>query len=68
MDAMIRQSDRVDAACTAKARGLARCWRKSVPLIAALALGLALAGCDKCGDFFWQQRQPGTCHGAPAPS
>jgi hypothetical protein len=32
-------------------------------LIAALALGLALSACDKCGDFW--QKQPGACKGGP---
>jgi hypothetical protein len=47
---------------TATAR--ARRIRKALPLIAALALGLALAGCDHCGDFFWQS---GACHATPPP-
>jgi hypothetical protein len=38
-----------------------------VPLAAILALGLALSGCDKCNDFFWQ-KQPGACKAAPAPN
>jgi hypothetical protein len=50
-----------------QARSLARRCRRAAPLVAALALALSLAGCDRCGDFFWQ-RQPGTCHGAPAPN
>jgi hypothetical protein len=40
---------------------------KALLLVAALALGLALAGCDRCGDFFWH-RQPGSCHATPAPN
>ncbi len=47
--------------------GRARRCAKAIPLVAALALGLALAGCDRCGDFFWQH-QPGTCHAQPAPN
>ena len=38
-----------------------------VPLVAVLGLGLALAGCDKCTDFFWQT-QPGACKSGPAPN
>jgi hypothetical protein len=38
-----------------------------VPLVAVLGLGLALAGCDKCTDFFWQ-KQPGACKTGPAPN
>lgn len=45
---------------------LRRCTR-AIPLIATLALGLALAGCDRCGDFFWHT-QPGSCHAQPAPN
>ena len=37
-----------------------------VPVIAALALGLTLSACDRCGDFFWQR--PGACKNGPAPS
>jgi hypothetical protein len=32
-------------------------------LITALALGLTLAGCDHCGDYFWQR--PGACKTLP---
>jgi hypothetical protein len=46
-------------------RLLRRCMR-ALPLVAALAFGLALAGCDKCGDFFWQGRS-GVCHASPPP-
>jgi hypothetical protein len=42
-----------------------RCFR-AVPLIAVLALGLALSACDKCGDFFWDR--PGSCKSGPAPN
>jgi hypothetical protein len=35
-----------------------------LPLLAALALGLALAGCDHCGDFYWQG-QIDACHAHP---
>ncbi len=38
-----------------------------VPLVAVLGLGLALAGCDKCTDFFWQ-KQSGACKAGPAPN
>ena len=37
-----------------------------VPLVAVLGLGLALAGCDKCTDFFWQKA--GACKAGPAPN
>ena len=37
------------------------------PLVAVLALGLALSACDRCGDFFWQ-KQPGACKSGPAPN
>jgi len=40
---------------------------RALRLFAALALGLALAACDRCGDFDWQTH-PGTCHTHPAPS
>jgi len=43
--------------------GFARRLARAIPLIAALALGLALAGCDRCGDFFWRS---GSCHTHPA--
>jgi hypothetical protein len=35
-----------------------------LPLLAALALGLALAGCDHCGDFYGQG-QIDACHAHP---
>jgi hypothetical protein len=38
-----------------------------VALVAVLGLGLALSGCDKCTDFFWQ-KQPGACKAGPAPN
>ena len=38
-----------------------------VPFVAVLGLGLALSGCDKCSDFFWQ-KQPGACKAGPAPN
>jgi len=37
----------------------------AIPLLVALALGLALAGCDRCGDFYWQG-QIDACHTHPA--
>ncbi len=49
-----------------KINDLLRRCRKAVPLIAVLALGLALSACDKCGDFFWEK--PGNCKGGPAPN
>ncbi len=33
-------------------------------LAGALALALAMAGCDRCGDFFWE-KQPGACKAGP---
>jgi hypothetical protein len=33
---------------------------KAVILLAVCVLGLALGGCDKCGDFLWNK--PGACH------
>jgi hypothetical protein len=47
-------------------RNLARRGRKVVSLVAVLALGLALSGCDKCFDFPWQK--PGACKNGPAPN
>jgi hypothetical protein len=47
-------------------RGLAIRCLKAGPLVAMLALGLALSGCDKCGDFFWEK--PGSCKSGPAPN
>ncbi|HEY4821193.1 MAG TPA: hypothetical protein VIH62_10125 [Xanthobacteraceae bacterium] len=38
-----------------------------VSLVAVLGLGLALSGCDKCSDFFWQ-KQPGACKAGAAPN
>jgi hypothetical protein len=32
---------------------------RSCGLLAVLAFGLLLSGCDKCGDFFWNR--PGAC-------
>jgi hypothetical protein len=47
-------------------RDLARRCRRAVPLVAVLALGLALSACDKCFDFPWQK--PGACKNGPAPN
>lgn len=47
-------------------RELMRRCAKAAPLVAVLALGLALSACDKCGDFPWNQ--PGSCKAGPAPS
>jgi len=49
-----------------KTQGLAVRGLKIAALAAVLAFGLALAGCDKCGDFFWQR--PGYCKAGPTPS
>jgi len=45
---------------------LARRRVRLVPLVAVLAMGLALSACDRCGDFFWQK--PGACKSGPAPN
>jgi hypothetical protein len=37
-----------------------------LPLVAVIALGLALSACDRCGDFFWQRA--GACKSGPAPN
>jgi hypothetical protein len=63
---MIEQPCRPDMAEAPTRRRRAPRWRKAVPLIGVLALGLMLSACDKCGDFFWH-RQPGSCHAAPDP-
>jgi hypothetical protein len=47
-------------------RGVAIRCLKVGPLVAVLALGLALGACDKCGDFFWEK--PGSCKSGPAPN
>jgi len=47
-------------------RELASRVLKAAPLVGVLALGLALSGCDKCGDFFWQK--PSACKSGPAPN
>jgi hypothetical protein len=38
---------------------------KALPVLAVLALGFALAACDRCGDFDWQGH---ACHTHPAPN
>lgn len=38
---------------------------RALPVLAALALGLALAACDRCGDFDWRGH---ACHTHPAPN
>jgi hypothetical protein len=40
-------------------------WLKALPVLAVLALGSALAACDRCGDFDWQGH---ACHTHPAPN
>jgi hypothetical protein len=46
---------------------------KSIRLLTVLAFGLMVAGCDKCGDWFWNSRGEGqstndACRGtAPKP-
>jgi hypothetical protein len=49
-----------------KVRDLGLRLVRAVPLMAMLALGLALSACDKCGDFPWDR--PGSCKGGPAPN
>jgi hypothetical protein len=44
-------------------------FRRLSAVLTILALGLLLAGCDKCGDWFWQQRAlglsaPDACKGS----
>lgn len=40
-------------------------FRRISALATILALGLMLASCDKCGDWFWQQRSgPQSCKGS----
>jgi hypothetical protein len=34
-------------------------FRRLSAVLTILALGLLLGGCDKCGDWFWQQRALG---------
>jgi len=50
-------------AAAAMRGGVRRCVR-AIPVLAALAMGLALAGCDHCGDFYWQG-QTDACHAHP---
>lgn len=38
-------------------------YPKAFPLLAALALGLAVTACDRCGDFDWRGH---ACHTHPA--
>ena len=63
---MIEQPCRPDTLVAPTRRCLAPGWRKAIALVGALALGLMLSACDKCGDFW--QRQPGSCHAAPDPN
>jgi hypothetical protein len=35
--------------------------RAAAPFFIALILALSVAGCDKCGDYFWQQGTK-SCH------
>jgi hypothetical protein len=58
-----RDSDRDSAGAAGTRRRRHSCLR-ALPLLAALALGLALAGCDHCGDFYWQG-QIDACHAHP---
>ena len=30
-------------------------------IVVVIVLGLSVAGCDKCGDYFWQNGQK-SCH------
>jgi hypothetical protein len=34
-------------------------FRRLSAIATIVVLGLMLAGCDKCGDWFWQQRSAG---------
>jgi hypothetical protein len=58
-----RDSGRHGADPTGTRHHIRHCVR-ALPLLAALALGLALAGCDHCGDFYWQG-QTDACHAHP---
>ena len=49
-----------------KVRNLASRIVRVVPLVAVLALGLALSACDKCFDFPWER--PGSCKNVPPPN
>jgi hypothetical protein len=44
--------------------------RRIASLILLLVFGLALAGCDKCGDWLWESRSaaPQSCKGGTGPS
>jgi hypothetical protein len=45
-------------------------WRRLAERIACMvALGALLAGCDKCGDWWWSPTHPDpqTCRQAPKP-
>ena len=35
--------------------------RAIAPFLVAMLLGLSVSGCDKCGDYFWQQGTK-SCH------
>jgi hypothetical protein len=37
----------------------------AAPILAVIALGLVLSGCDKCGDFIWTK--PASCKGGTGP-
>jgi|EndMetStandDraft_8_1072994.scaffolds.fasta_scaffold214133_1 hypothetical protein len=36
-------------------------------LLCVLALGMTLAGCDRCGDWFWTSSQVEACKGKLPP-
>ena len=55
-------SGSVDHDAAARARLIKRCL-KALPVLATLALGVALAACDRCGDFDWRGH---ACHTHPA--
>lgn len=62
-----RHAGRPDAAAKTFAARRAGPGIRIVPLVAIMGLSLALAACDRCGDFFWQ-KQPGTCRNGPTPN
>ena len=43
-------------------------WRRCVARLACVAaLGALLAGCDKCGDWWWSRQDVQACKTQPAP-
>lgn len=42
--------------------------RMILQLAVVAALGLAVSGCDKCGDYFWQKTGSKVCSAEPKPN